>query len=143
MLKPLNDRFLSGSMDVSESPHSAMGFRMGLSDRPSSVNEYSTLGGTSGYTFRLAISSRSSSRSCWVSIFCEMAGIRFFIYPTRLSKGLTLSPMVVTWNRYAHRLLSHVHFFRMHLSGLFNMTKGAMCPRSPFEYRLRFRYRYR
>ena len=47
---------------------SITGFRL----RPTSVKEYSTLGGTSGYTFRLTSPSASMLRRLAVSTFWDM-----------------------------------------------------------------------
>ena len=57
------------------SAQSARARKTGVSPRPRSVRRYSTRGGTSGYTVRATIPSRSSSRRCCVSIFCEARGI--------------------------------------------------------------------
>lgn len=58
-----------------ESAQSARDRKTGLSPFPRSVRRYSTFGGTSGYIVRVTIPSRSSSRRCCVSIFCEACGI--------------------------------------------------------------------
>ncbi len=62
----------------------------GQRDWPHLVRWYSTFGGTCGWTIRATMPSRSSCRSCWISIFCEMAGIarsrsekRSFLPPKR------------------------------------------------------------
>ena len=46
----------------------------GSSVRPKSVSEYSTFGGTCGYTSRCTMPSASNSRSCKVSIRCVICG---------------------------------------------------------------------
>ena len=48
----------------------------GHRDCPHLVRWYSTFGGTCAWTMRATMPSRSSCRSCWISIFCEMAGNR-------------------------------------------------------------------
>jgi hypothetical protein len=65
----------------------------GHSDCPQLVRWYSTFGGTCAWTMRATMPSCSSRRSCWISIFCEMAGIarsrsekRSFLPPKRWNK---------------------------------------------------------
>jgi hypothetical protein len=55
-------------------PHSLIVSRNSIMVRPIGVSVYSTLGRGSGYDFLSMIPSRSSSRSCSVNIFFEMAG---------------------------------------------------------------------
>lgn len=74
---------------------------------PSAVNEYSTRGGTTGYTTRSTSPSRSSWRSVSVSIRCEMPSIdrcssvkRMVPSPRSvMTKTLHLSPMRVRTSR--------------------------------------------
>jgi hypothetical protein len=47
----------------------------GLRAFPLPVSPYSTFGGTCGCIVRRTIPSRSSPRSCWISIFCEIFGM--------------------------------------------------------------------
>ena len=76
-----------------------MGFRLW----PSSVREYSTLGGTSAYTLRLISPLSSISRSCAVNTFCDTLPMDFFSSPKRFVPGsksrristFHLSPMSV------------------------------------------------
>ena len=53
------------------SPQFCSASRMGRRLCPSSVREYSTLGGTSAYTFRFTRPLSSIDRSCAVSTFCD------------------------------------------------------------------------
>jgi hypothetical protein len=55
--------------------HFSKALRAGHSACPHSVRPYSTFGGTWWYTSRRTIPSFSIWRSCWISIFCEIAGI--------------------------------------------------------------------
>jgi len=48
-------------------PQSRISVKIGIKLRPSSVMEYSTFGGTTGYTVRVMRFCSSSSRSWWVS----------------------------------------------------------------------------
>ena len=68
---------------------SKIGFRL----CPKSVNEYSTLGGTSAYTLRLISPFSSISRSCAVNTFCDTLPMDFFYSPKRFvpeSKSLRI-----------------------------------------------------
>jgi hypothetical protein len=49
--------------------------KTGLRATPLPVSPYSTFGGTCGCIVRRTIPSRSSPRSCWISIFCEILGM--------------------------------------------------------------------
>lgn len=46
------------------------------SERPTGVSQYSTEGGTVGCTVRPTSPSRCRPRNVWVSIFCEISGMR-------------------------------------------------------------------
>jgi heptaprenyl diphosphate synthase len=75
-------------------PQSPSGPSASLSARPSSVSEYSTLGGTCGYTSRWTRPSASISRRCWTSIFSLTPGS-----PRRSSPNRR-----VPWAASSHRI---------------------------------------
>ena len=52
-------------------PHSAIYLTIGNIDCPTGVSEYSTRGGTTGYTSRFIIPSYSNSRAVWVNILFD------------------------------------------------------------------------
>ena len=54
---------------------SSRALNTGLRASPLPVSPYSTFGGTCGCIVRRTIPSRSSPRSCWISIFCEIFGM--------------------------------------------------------------------
>jgi hypothetical protein len=54
---------------------SSRALNTGLRASPLRVSPYSTFGGTCGCIVRRTIPSRSSPRSCWISIFCEILGM--------------------------------------------------------------------
>lgn len=64
-------------------PQLSMESRIGFKLWPSSVSEYSTLGGTSAYTLRSISPLSSISRSCAVSTFCDTLPMDFFSSPKR------------------------------------------------------------
>ena len=65
------------------SPHPRIPCITGIKLLPSSVSEYSTRGGTTGYTFLIIKPSRSSSLSCFVSILGVADEIIFCNLPKR------------------------------------------------------------
>lgn len=68
-------------------PQLSMESRIGFKLWPSSVSEYSTLGGTSAYTLRSISPLSSISRSCAVSTFCDTLPMDFFSSPKRFVPG--------------------------------------------------------
>ncbi len=58
--------------------------RCGRSPFPDSVRQYSTRGGTSGYTFRVTKPSASSERSVTVSIRCEISPMDLWMSLNRM-----------------------------------------------------------
>ena len=70
--------FFSLSFNIAAILSAAQSTRLstiGIRDWARGVREYSTLGGTSAYTWRRIKPSSSKVRSVLVSIFCEMSGI--------------------------------------------------------------------
>ena len=59
--------------------------------RPSRVSEYSTFGGTTGWTLRCTSPSRSRLRKVWVNIFCEMPPM------ARCNSAYLIVPLARIW----------------------------------------------
>jgi len=67
-----NHEFAVGPDAMWRSPHLNRASTIGLRLHPEGVSEYSTFGGISGYTLRWIRPSRSSSRSCLLSMRGEI-----------------------------------------------------------------------